>query len=72
MTAMVTPAVTGPAIGAAPSGTVSMRPKTMGMTVTAISMITVPATVGVMMRLSSESRDASPARRCRLRPRGPL
>ena len=30
--------------------------KTMGMTVTAISMITVPATVGVRIRLSSESR----------------
>ena len=31
----------------------------MGMTVTAISMMTVPATVGVMTRLRSESRDAS-------------
>ena len=33
--------------------------KTMGITVTAISMITVPATVGVSTRRNSESRAAS-------------
>ena len=34
-------------------------PKMIGITVTAISMITVPATVGVMIRRSSESRSES-------------
>ena len=33
--------------------------KTIGMTVTGISMMTVPATVGVRIRRSSESRHAS-------------
>ena len=64
ITARVTPrvasTVTGPAAGAAPSGTLSMKSKRNGMTLTAISMITVPATVGVRTRRSSESR---PARR---------
>ena len=58
VTPRVTSAVTGPAAGAAPSGTCSTRSRTSGMTVTAISMITVPATVGVMRRRSSDRRDA--------------
>ena len=49
------------ALNAAPgpgllSGTSVSMSKTMGITVTAISMITVPATVGVRMRRSSERR----------------
>ena len=41
------------------SGTWVNMPKTIGITVTGISMMTVPATVGVRMRRSSESRHAS-------------
>ena len=42
-----------------PSGTSVSVSKTMGMTVAAISMITVPDTAGVKMRRNNESRDAS-------------
>ena len=55
--AIVVRAVSGAAAGAAPSGATKSRSKPMGMTVTAISMITVPATVGVMKRRSSERRE---------------
>ena len=59
MTRIVTAALTGAAAAGVPSGTSVSRPKTIGMTVTGISMITVPATVGVMIRLSRESRAES-------------
>ena len=55
---MVASAVNGAAAGSAPSGARKSRSKPIGITVTAISMMTVPATVGVMTRLSSDSRDA--------------
>ena len=64
ITAKVTPSVastvTGPARGSLPSGTLSRKSKRKGITFTAISMITVPATVGVRIRRRSERR---PARR---------
>ena len=51
----VTPAVTGAAAGETPSGTsVSFR-RMSGPMVIGISISTVPATVGVKMRRSSES-----------------
>ena len=56
VTTIVTAALTGAAAGDAPSGTWVSMSKTMGMTVTAISMITVPQTVGVKSRRSSASR----------------
>ena len=59
MAASVTAALTGAAAGAASSGTSISMSNTMGMTVTAISMSTVPATVGVMRRRSRASRDES-------------
>ena len=52
-------AAAGAAIGAAPSGTSLSVSKTIGITVTAISMITVPETTGVNKRRSRERRDAS-------------
>ena len=42
-----------------PSGTSANMSKMIGMTVTAISMITVPATVGVITRRTQDSRAAS-------------
>ena len=57
VTTIVTAALTGAAAGEAPSGTWVSMSKTMGMTVTAISMITVPHTVGVKSRRSSASRN---------------
>ena len=55
--AMVASAVSGAAAGPAPSGVRKLRSKPMGITVTAISMMTVPATVGVTTRRSTESRE---------------
>ena len=59
MTSTVTSALSGADKGGAPSGTSLSVSKTMGITVTAISMITVPATVGVSTRRNSENRAAS-------------
>ena len=55
----VTAAVRAAASCDAPSGTSVSVSKTTGMTVAAMSMITVPETTGVKMRRSSESRAAS-------------
>ena len=60
MTPTVTAALTGAAAGAAPSGTSFSCPNRMGVTEAAMSMMTVPATVGVMMRRSHASRAAKP------------
>ena len=57
--ARVARAVTGAAASDAPSGTSCIVSNTIGMTVAAISMITVPETIGVKIRRSSESRAAS-------------
>ena len=57
VTAIVASAVSGAAPVGAPSGARNDRSKPIGITVTAISMITVPATVGVMKRRSSDRRD---------------
>ena len=59
VTARVARAVAGAAADDASSGTSISISNTRGITVAAISMITVPATVGVNMRRSSESRAAS-------------
>ena len=59
MTSTVTAALAGAAAGGAPSGTSFNMPKMIGMTVTGISMITVPATVGVKIRRIQESRAES-------------
>ena len=48
----------GAAAGSVPSGTSVSVPNTIGMTVAAINIITVPETTGVNMRRSSESRAA--------------
>ena len=53
---IVAAALAGAAAGDAPSVTWGSMSKMMGMTVTAISMITVPQTVGVKMRRSRASR----------------
>ena len=55
-TTRVDRAAAGAAACDAPSGTSVNEPNTMGMTVAAISMITVPATTGVNIRRSSERR----------------
>ena len=60
VTTSVAITVTGAARGPLPSGTLSMKSKRNGITLTAISMITVPATVGVRIRRRIASR---PARR---------
>ena len=52
-------ALTGAAAAGAPGGVFASMPKMMGMTATAISMMTVPPTMGVMTRRSHESRQAS-------------
>ena len=57
MTPMVTTALSGAANAGEPLGTSPSMPKTIGITVTGISMITVPATAGVRIRRNSESRD---------------
>ena len=56
MTNMVTKALSGAASTERPSGTSVSMSKTVVMTVTGISMITVPVTVGVRIRRNSESR----------------
>ena len=56
---MVAAALAGAAAGGTPFGHVVNMPKMIGMTVTGISMITVPATVGVKIRRSRESRAES-------------
>ena len=58
MTNSVSPALAGPASAGASAGTCLSWSKTMGMTVTAISMTTVPATVGVITWRSHSRRDA--------------
>lgn len=52
----VATALIGAPSGGASSGTSVSMPKMIGITVTAISMITVPATVGVSTRRNRESR----------------
>ena len=59
MTITVTRALTGAAASGLPSGTPFSIPNMIGITVTGISMITVPATVGVSIRRNSDSRLAS-------------
>ena len=56
--ARVARAAAGAAVWEAPSGTSVSEPNTIGMTVAAISMMTVPETTGVNIRRSSESRAA--------------
>ena len=58
MTTRVATAVAGAAAGDALSGTSLSESKTIGITVTGISMITVPETAGVNIRRSSDSRAA--------------
>ena len=50
--------VTTAAVGEASSGTSVSMPNTMGITVAAISMMTVPDTTGVNIRRRSDSRAA--------------
>ena len=57
-TTRVTRAATGAAACGDPSGTTLSESNTIGITVAAISMITVPVTVGVKMRRSNERRAA--------------
>ena len=59
MTSMVASALNGAADAGLPSGTSVSSPNTIGITVTGISMMTVPATVGVRMRRNNERRPAS-------------
>ena len=49
-------ALSGAASAGLPSGTAASRSNTAGITVTGISMMTVPETVGVSTRWNSESR----------------
>ena len=58
MTSAVTRAESGAASSGVSGGTCDSMPKTMGITVTGISMITVPETVGVRIRRSSDNRHA--------------
>ena len=60
MTSSVTRAEVPEALSGVPSGTSFSILKMKGMTVTGISMMTVPATAGVRIRRKSESRAASP------------
>ena len=55
MQSKVTAALMEPPKGETPSGTLVKRPKLIGMTTTEMSMITVPATVGVIIRRNRES-----------------
>ena len=59
MTTTVAKALSGAASAGAPFGTSLNILKTMGITVTAISMMTVPATVGVSTHRNSERRSES-------------
>ena len=59
MTTSVTNAENPEALQGVPSGTSFNMLKMRGMTVTGISMMTVPATAGVRIRRKSESRAAS-------------
>ena len=56
---IVTSAATGAAACGDPSGTSFSESKMIGITVAAISMITVPVTMGVKMRRNHERRAAS-------------
>ena len=56
---MVTANAAGAAFGDAPAVELSIMSKTMGMTVTAISMMIVPATAGVMIRRTAAIRRTS-------------
>ena len=56
--AVVAKAANGEAAEGVPSGTSASMPNTMGMTVAAISMMTVPETTGVKIRRSTERRAA--------------
>ncbi len=58
MVTIVTTTTTGGAADGVPSGALPRMSKTMGMTVAAISMITVPETTGVNTRRRTESRAA--------------
>ena len=60
MTTSVTAAAIPGALAGVPGGTSTSMSKSSGMTVTGISMITVPATTGVRTRRKSDSREASP------------
>ena len=59
MTRAVARAQTGAAEAGVPGGTWVSMPKTIGITVTAMSMMTVPATVGVSIRRRRERRAES-------------
>ena len=58
-TSRVTPAIAGPAAAWAPSGRSCTLLNAMGSTLTATSIVTVPDTVGVMMRRRVGSHQAS-------------
>ena len=60
MTSSVAPALTGAAAALASFGTSLSMSKMSGITVTAMSMMTVPATVGVMILRTHASRAAKP------------
>ena len=57
-TARVVAALRGPPAGAVPSGTLFSSAKITGITVTGVSMMIVPVTVGVRIRRNSASRAA--------------
>ena len=57
-TSNVTAAIVGPAAGGVPAGTSWTLSKAMGRTLTAMSMVTVPATTGVMILRSVGSHQA--------------
>ena len=59
MTSTTTSALSGAANVGVSAGTALSRSKTAGMTVTGISMTTVPETVGVRMRWNSDNRAES-------------
>ena len=58
-TSNVIPAIAGPAIGGASAGRSWMLSNAMGSTLTAISIVTVPETTGVMIHRSVGSHQAS-------------
>ena len=58
-TTIVTAAATAPADAETPSGTVDIMSYSIGSTVAAMSMITVPETTGVSSRRNHDSLDAS-------------
>ena len=62
-TISVTAATHSPANAGAPSGTSLNRSKQMGSTITAISISTVPDTVGVITRRSCGSHLATPKKK---------